>query len=42
MRREPIRLTWRHATIDTATSSLWVAQRYFRPTGEGDLIEPAA
>jgi chromosome segregation ATPase len=36
------RLAWRHAAIDTGTSSLWVTQRYFRPTGEGDLIEPAA
>jgi hypothetical protein len=36
------RLAWLHAAIDTGTSSLWVAQRYFRPTGEGELIEPAA
>lgn len=36
------RLAWRNAAIDTGTSSLWVAQRYFRPTGEGNLIEPAA
>ncbi len=36
------RLAWRHAAIDTGTSSLWVGARYFRPTGEGDLIEPAA
>jgi FtsZ-binding cell division protein ZapB len=36
------RLAWRRGAIDTGASSLWVAQRYFRPTGEGDLIEPAA
>ncbi len=36
------RLTWRKGAIDTGTSSLWVGARYFRPTGEGDLIEPAA
>lgn len=36
------RLAWRHAAIDAGTSSLWVGARYFRPTGEGDLIEPAA
>lgn len=36
------RLAWRSATIDVGTSSLWAAQRYFRPTGEGDLFEPAA
>jgi hypothetical protein len=26
----------------SCTSSLWVAPCYFRPTGEGDLVEPAA
>ncbi|MBP9025310.1 MAG: hypothetical protein KBH81_04085 [Phycisphaerae bacterium] len=36
------RVVWRKGTIDTGASSLWVAQRYFRPTGEGDLFEPAA
>ena len=36
------RLAWRNAAIDPGTSALWAAQRYFRPTGEGDLIEPAA
>jgi hypothetical protein len=36
------RLAWRNAAIDPGTSPLWVAQRYFRPTGEGDLFEPAA
>ncbi len=36
------RLAWRNAAIDPGTSSLWVAQRYFRPTGEGNLFEPAA
>lgn len=36
------RLAWRRGVIDTGTSSLWVGARYFRPTGEGDLIEPAA
>lgn len=36
------RLAWRNAAIEPGTSSLWVAQRYFRPAGEGDLFEPAA
>ncbi len=36
------RLAWRKGAIDAGASSLWVAQRYFRPTGEGELIEPAA
>ncbi len=30
------------AAIDPGTSSLWVAQRYFRATGEGNLTEPAS
>jgi hypothetical protein len=36
------RLAWRRGAIDTGASSLWVAQRYFRPAGEGDLFEPPA
>ena len=36
------RLAWRNAVIAPGPSSLWVAQRYFRHTGEGDLFEPAA